>query len=319
MQSVKLPSLLDIEQCATRIRPYVYRTPTVTYPRVIDGLENTEIFVKLELLQITGSFKPRGAINNILNAQDVSRGITAFSAGNHAIAAAYAARTQGVPATVVMPKNANPFRVQRCKDEGATIEFGDDIAALLNIVAELQEREGMTLIHPFEGEHTACGTATVGFELAADAKDLDAVVVPIGGGGLIAGVAAAFKQLQPQCRVYGVEPSGAAGMTMSLAQGAPVTSVTVDTIADSLGAPMHTPYAFSVVRQCVDEVLQVADNDMLEAMRLLFADMKLAVEPACAAALAALMVHKHKFQNKRIGIVACGSNIDIQGYQRLIS
>jgi threonine dehydratase len=212
-----------------------------------------------------------------------------------------------------------PLLVERCKEQGASIEFGDDIAALFNIVERLQEEQGMTLIHPFEGEHTATGTGTVGLELCTDVSDLDAVLVPVGGGGLIAGVSAAVKAMQPECLVYGVEPEGAAGMSMSLAAGKPVDSVTVNTIADSLGAPMHTPYAYSVVSQCVDEVLQVSDTDIIVGMKRLFTDMKLAVEPACAAAMAALVKHPKNFHGKRVAIIACGSNIDYQSYHSLIT
>nr|MBX2886238.1 pyridoxal-phosphate dependent enzyme [Granulosicoccus sp.] len=273
----------------------------------------------LELLQVTGSFKPRGAINNVMHGHELQRGITAFSAGNHAIAAAYAARIHQIPATVVMPRSANSFRVNQCLQQGAQIEYGEDIAALLDIVERLQHNHGMTLVHPFEGEHTAAGTATLGLEFSEDAGALDAVLVPVGGGGLIAGVAAAFQQLQPQCRVYGVEPEGAAGMCASLDQGGPVATVDVNTIADSLGAPMHTPYAFSVVSQCVHQMFQVTDEDIKHAMRRLFQDMKLAVEPACAAALAALLKYNDVFQGRRVGIVACGSNIDLATYQSLLT
>jgi len=289
------------------------------------GGPDFELFVKLELMQKTGSFKARGAINTISRlieshqSIDSFPGVTAFSAGNHAIATAFAAKTLGVAAKVVMPRSANAFRVERCKAYGADIVFGDSISDLLVIVQRIQDEEGHLLVHPFEGIHTVEGTATVGLELCADITELDAVLVPVGGGGLIAGIAASVKQMQPRCRVIGVEPEGASGMQQSLAAGAPAEFVNVNTIADSLGAPMHSPMTFSLVREHVDEIISVSDNDMRAAMRQLFTDMKLAVEPACAATLAALNTSlAARYVNKRVAIVACGSNIDHATYVRIL-
>jgi threonine dehydratase len=310
----------EIEAVADRIAPFVIRTPTVGSTAPVISSLDVELFIKLELLQRTGSFKPRGAVNTLLQLEDAGRGITAFSAGNHAIAAAYAAQALGVPAKVVMPKTASKFRVERCRALGAEIVFGDDIAALLKIVERLQHEEGLALVHPFEGQHTVAGTATVGLELCSDVSDLNAVIVPVGGGGLIAGIASAVKQLQPNCRVIGVEPVGAQGMASSLAAGRALPSVAVDTIADSLGAPLHLPLTFSLIQAHVDEMVQVSDDQLRESMRLLFTDMKLAVEPACAAGPAALL---HPLQGKltgqRVALIACGSNIDIQTWQGLLA
>ena len=327
--SVIKPSLDTIRSVADKVSPFVLRTPTVAWP-VSPELRpgRGELFVKLELLQRTGSFKPRGAINNIQqllgnsNASDLTEhpGVTAFSAGNHAIATAYAARSLGVSAKVVMPRSANPFRVERCQQYGAEVVFGETIADLLSIVKALQADEGRHLIHPFESEHTIAGTAGVGLELCNDIESLDAVIVPVGGGGLIAGIAAAVKQLQPNCLVFGVEPTGACGMQQSVAQGAPMEKVVVDTIADSLGAPMHAPLTFANVRDHVDELVQVSDDELRAAMRQMFDDMKLAVEPACAAALAALnRPLAARLVGKRVALIACGSNIDMASYQRLLA
>lgn len=324
-ESVISPDLDTIKAVAKSIAPHVLRTPTVRWPVPLSGGgPDFELYVKLELMQQTGSFKARGAINSIMHliqAHESAKsfpGVTAFSAGNHAIATAFAAKALGVSAKVVMPRTANSFRVERCKAYGAQIVFGDTIGDLLAIVQRIQEEEGRFLVHPFEGIHTVEGTATVGLELCNDIADLDAVVVPIGGGGLIAGIAAAVRQLQPRCAVIGVEPEGASGMQQSLATGAPADSVNVNTIADSLGAPMHAPLTFSLIRQQVDEVISVSDDDMRVAMRQLFTDMKLAVEPACAATLAALnTVLASQFRGKRVAIIACGSNIDQATYSAI--
>lgn len=317
-----MPELSRIRQVARDIQPFVIRTSTVPWP--VEQTFDSQIFMKLELMQRTGSFKPRGAINTILHALrahegDTFPGVTAFSAGNHAIATAYAANMLGTTAKVVMPETANAFRVEQCKAYGAELVFGDTIGDLLGIVKKIQTEEGRYLVHPFEGIHTIEGTATVGLELCEDVPELDAVVVPVGGGGLIAGIASAVKQMQPDCRVIGVEPLGANGMRQSVERGAPCEHVDVSTIADSLGAPMHAPLSFSIVQQNVDELLSVSDVQLQNAMRTLFEQMKLAVEPACAASIAALQGPlSGELTGKRVALVGCGSNIDTHTFCRLL-
>ncbi len=320
-QSSVLPSLQRITTVAEAIAPHIIRTPVLPYYGSQVKLGGAELWLKLELLQRTGSFKPRGALNVMmqLDADQKQRGVTAFSAGNHAIATAYAASILGLSAKVVMPTSANPFRVERCRSYGAEVVFGEDIAALMSIVSELEASEGRTLVHPFEGEHTTAGTATLGLELLADAGELDAVVVPVGGGGLISGVASAVKQLQPGCAVFGVEPAGACGMSDSLRRGEALPKVEVNTIADSLGAPLHLDYSFSVIQQTVDDIVTVTDDDLRAAMRLTMTDLKLAVEPAGAAALAAYLGPlRDRLRDCRTGLVVCGSNIDPGTYTQLL-
>jgi len=299
----------------------VLRTPTIEYPGPpIPGLEDSALFIKLELLQYGGSFKARGVFNTILSLPDTTNGVTAFSAGNHAIAVAYAAKQSGVSAKVVMPKSANQFRVERVKYWGADIVFGDTMNDLIRVVQQLQNDEHRVLIHPFEGERTIEGTATVGYELCKDIDALDAVIVPIGGGGLIAGVASAVKQLQPAARIIGVEPTEARGMADSIKNGSPLDIVALSSIADSLSAPMHLPLSYSLVEQQVDEFVQVTDDQMRDAMRFMFTELKLAVEPACAAAIAALLGPlSGQMAGKRIGIIACGTNMDMQTYNNLLA
>lgn len=315
------PSIDEIESVAHKIQRHVLRTPTIQYSGApVPGLESATVYIKLELMQHGGSFKARGVFNTILSLPDTSKGVTAFSAGNHAIAVAYAAYKSGVSAKVVMPRSANPFRVERVKYWGADIVFGDTMNDLITIVEQLQEVEQRVLIHPFEGKHTIEGTATVGYELCVDAGPLDAVIVPIGGGGLIAGVASAIKQLQPATRVIGVEPEQACGMAASVRQGSPLDKVALNSIADSLSAPMHLPLSYSFSERYVDEFVQVTDEQILDAMRFMFTELKLAVEPACAAAIAAL--HGPLIESlagKRIGLIACGSNIDMQTYNDLLA
>lgn len=281
----------------------------------------TEVFLKLELLQRTGTFKPRGALSNILalSQEALSRGVTAVSAGNHAIAAAYAASVVGVSAKVVMIRTANPFRIEQCRRYGAEIEMADDAHSAFDRVRQIESEEGRTLIHPFEGHRTALGTATVGLEFCEQVPGLDAMIVPIGGGGLCAGISAAVKLLQPSCRVFGVEPVGADTMHRSFEAGEPRSIERVTTVADSLGAPYAAPYTFELCYQNVDELVLIDDEAMFEAMRVLFREMKLAVEPAGAAATAALFGPLcETLRDKRVGVLVCGTNIDPATYFKLI-
>lgn len=309
-------SLDAIRAARARLGERVRETPV--WPWRGDGIavaagKDTQVFLKLELFQYTGTFKARGALLNALalSDDDKVRGVTAVSAGNHAIAVAFAARAVGTTAKVVMPKTANAARVGLCRAYGAEVVLVDDVHHAFAEVERIRSDEGRTLIHPFEGERTVLGTATVGLELSTQIADLDAVIVPVGGGGLIAGIAAAVKQLQPRCKVYGVEPEGADSLSRSFAAGSPQKLERVATIADSLGAPYALPYSFGIARQFVDAIVTIPDAAMQRAMGLLFAEMKLAVEPAGAAATAALCGPLRKrLAGQRVGVIVCGSNID---------
>lgn len=310
--------LSAIRECAARVGPHVVRTPTIRYAGTALG-DDIDLLLKMELLQRTGSFKPRGALNVLLTMSDEEkrRGAAAFSAGNHAIAAAFAAQMAGVDLKIAMPATANPFRVDKVRAFGAEIVFADGMNELMTTVAEL-ESEGRTMVHPFEGPRTVEGTGGVGLELCEDVGDLDAVIVPVGGGGLISGVASAVKQMQPSAQVFGVEPERANGMARSLDAGRPLPRIEVSSIADSLSAPLHMPLTFGIVRECVDGMVAVSDDAMREAMRLAFTDLKLALEPACAAGIAALQGPlASKLKGKRVAIVLCGSNIGIETWTDL--
>jgi len=218
----------------------------------------------------------------------------------------------------VMPATANPARIAACKALGAEVLLQADIATAFATAQEIQANEGRFLVHPFEGERTALGTATLGLEFLRQTGQLDALFVAIGGGGLAAGVACAVKQLQPRCRVYGVEPSGADSMHLSFAAGSPQRLPKVTTIADSLGAPMAMPYSFGLCQRYVDELVKVEDLELCQAMTLLFADAKLAVEPAGAAALAGMLQRREQLAGQRIGLIVCGANIDAETFYRCL-
>lgn len=316
------PTLDSIKATDERIARHIIKTPTLPYYGALAPtlFNDCDVYLKMELLQRTGSFKARGAVNTVLQLDESQRasGITAFSAGNHAIATAYAARVAGVSAKVVMPKTANPYRVSCCEALGADIVFGNSIDELIDIVERLKQHENRTMIHPFEGRHTFDGTATIGVELMQALPAIDAVIVPVGGGGLISGIAAAVKLINPDCKVIGVEPTGAAGMSDSIKQGAPLDRVHVNTIADSLGAPMHMPLSYQLVSEHVDQLVQVSDQQLANMMKLMFSDLQLAVEPACAAAMTAL-AHplKDQLAGQQVALILCGSNIDQNTFNRL--
>ncbi len=320
---ITVPTVADIEAARAQIDDYVVRTPVWPWQTKditdIVGPE-TLVFLKLELFQHSGTFKPRGVLVNMLamSQADLEKGITAFSAGNHAIAVAYGAQQLDSSVKVVMPKTANSTRVEICKSLGAEVVLMDDIHQAFDEVHRIEANEGRTFVHPFEGRSTVLGTATVGLELCQQVADLDAVIVSIGGGGLCAGVATAVKQLQPHCQVFGVEPEGADTMHRSFASGQPESIDKVRTIADSLGAPHTAPYTFGLCQKYVDELVMITDEEIKQGMALLFRGMKLAVEPAGAAAIAALCGPLlPKLKGKRVGIIVCGANIDadtVAGY-----
>ena len=316
---VDVPSVEVIRRNRERLGDLVITTPVRLL--VDDALAaavgaGTSVWLKEELFQRTGSFKPRGALSVMLDldAAALARGVTAVSAGNHAISIAYSARILGTTALVVMPKTANAYRVQVCRDMGATVELVEHVHAAFARVREIEATQGRTFVHPYDGPKTALGTASVGLEFIDQVREagttLDAVIVAAGGGGLTAGVACAVKQMSPETAVYVVEPEGADSLHRSFAAGSPQAIDAVRTIADSLGAPRCEPYSFALNRRFVDDVVLVSDGQIRDAMRLLFRAAKLAVEPAGAAALAALMYPlRTTLDGQRVGLVVCGANI----------
>jgi threonine dehydratase len=315
-------TLADIEATRDAVAPWVIETPVVRWAgremaaRVGEG---TEVWLKLELMQVAGSFKPRGSLNNLLGLDEAARkrGVTAVSAGNHAIAVAFAARELGSTAKVVMPATANPYRVARCRELGAEVVLMDDVGKAFDEVKRIETEEGKTFVHPFEGRATILGTATVGLELMRQLPNLDAVIVPVGGGGLISGIARAVALINPECTVYGVEPEGAPTLSKSLAAGEPQSIDAVRTIADSLGAPHAAPMSFGLIQDHVEEVVLVDDDAIRQALALLFTERKLAAEPASASSTAALLGPlKDQLAGKRVALVVSGANIDLESFAK---
>ncbi len=313
-------SITQIEDTASALAPYIRETPVwAWHDEGVARRAGAEPVLKLELWQHAGSFKARGALSVMqgLDREALARGVTAVSAGNHAIAVSWAARVLGTSAKVVMPKTADPFRVERCRGLGAQPVLVADVHRAFAEAERIEREEGRSFVHPFEGPRTALGTATLGRELLRQAPDLEAVIVPVGGGGLAAGVATAIKLIAPRCEVFGVEPEGNDVMLRSLRSGKPerVPEGGARTIADSLSPPYTLPYSLDLCRRGLTDLVLVSDDAMREALALLFRSMKLAVEPAGAAATAALLGPlRDRLRGRKVGLIVCGTNISPERY-----
>ena len=308
------PDVRAVRRLGEELGDKIVRTPVIECRPLADELDNgSSVWGKLEFLQRTGTFKARGALATVSRLTEAERraGVTAVSAGNHAIATAYAAAANGISAKVVMIRTANPARIEACESYGAEVVLADDVHSAFDIVKSIQEEEGRFFVHPFEGESVALGTGLVGVEMCEQVPDFDSLVVPVGGGGLIAGISNAVKQLRPEVRIYGVEPEGADTMVRSFAAGSPQAIDKVRTIADSLGAPFAMPYSFELTRNNVDQLCRISETEIRDAMGLLFHRQKLVVEPACAATTAAVFGPlREELAGRRVMLLFCGSNID---------
>ena len=274
---------------------------------------SAEVRLKNESVQKTGSFKPRGAVNRILSMspEERARGIVTVSAGNHAAAAAYACRTQGIPCTVVMPQTAPEVKIDATRGYGATVVLHDDMRSLFARCEEVREEQQATFLHPFDDPAVIAGTGTAGLEIHEDFPEVDTVVVCVGGGGLISGVARAIKRLKPGTRVVGVEPVGAPTMTEALSRGEPYKLPKIESIADGLSAPFAGQHNLDVVREDVDEVVLVTDAEILEAVLVLMSRVKVVAEPAGAAALAGLLSGKVGIdEGSNVCATVSGGNLD---------
>jgi threonine dehydratase len=314
------PTVEAVREARERLGDMVVETPVVRWQgSEISRLTSpdTEVFLKLELLQNTGSFKVRGALTVALNqpTEVLERGLTAVSSGNHAIAVSYVAQVLGVSAKVIMLETANAMCRAECERFGADTVYMSDGAEAFELAESYVREEGRYFVHPYEGPFTTLGAASVGLELHDQIPNLDAVVIAIGGGGLCSGVGPLIKQLAPDCKVYAVEPEGAATMYRSFQTGNTERLERVETIASSLAPPRTEPYSMSMCRQSVDELVLITDQQIRDAMALLYREMKLVVEPGGAAATAGLCGPlREKLLGKRVAVMVCGSNIDVASF-----
>ena len=284
---VDTPTLSQIQRARQRIAPCVKRTPLTTSASLSERLKSN-VYVKLEVFQKTGSFKVRGAFNKILSLkpEERGRGVVAVSGGNHAQAVAYAARTLGLQAVVLMPETTPRNYVEATRGYGAEIKFAADVRAAFAEVAE-HERQGWAFIHPFDDSDVIAGQGTVGLEILDDVPQVTDVIVSIGGGGLIGGIATAVKTLKPAVRVWGVETEGADCMSKSLAAEEIVTLPAITSVARTLGAPAPSERTLAMARNLLESVTVVSDAEALAALRFILERLKILTEPAAACTLAA--------------------------------
>jgi threonine dehydratase len=310
-----MPSIDDIRAARTRIAPQLHLTPVLSARILAEMCGTRSLGLKCESLQKTGSFKVRGALNAIQQLDEAARarGVITVSAGNHAQAVAWAASSVGVRSTVVMPAAASKTKAAASSAYGADVILHGTSAEAFAKAQALGEERGLVFIHPFDDPRIVAGAASCGLEILEQSPDVEIVVVPIGGGGLISGIAAGIKQMRPQVRIFGVEPDGADSMHRSLKTGRAVRlEGGPKTIADGLASPMAGEYCFDIVRQLVDEVVLVSDDEIAAAVPLILTRAKLLAEPAGAAAVAALLTGKiPDASGKRVVALVSGGNVDL--------
>jgi len=305
-------SLSNIRKAAEGIRGHVVRTPLVPAARLAEMLD-CQLFLKLESLQFTGSFKDRGACWKLsnLDPEQAKRGVIAMSAGNHAQGVAYHARRLGIPATIVMPEFAPFSKVERTRSFGARVELtGDTLDASGVTAREIAEKEGLTFVHPYDDPFIIAGQGTIGLELLEDFPDLDCVIVPIGGGGLITGIATAVKALRPEVEIFGVEASLYPSMHEALGSGG--TGGSGATLADGIAVKQPGKLTRAAVEELVSEILLVDEEAIETAVHNLVECQKVVAEGAGAAAIAAMLSHRERFAGRRVAAVIGGGNIDVR-------
>ncbi len=306
-------ALSDIRAAAERIRGRVHRTPLLS-SAYLGGRAGARLHQKCENLQKTGSFKARGALNKVLSLSQAERerGLVTVSAGNHAAAVAWAAGIAGCTAVVVMPEGAPASKIEAVRGYGAEIVFHPDRATLFDRLNQVRDARGLTFVHPFDDAVVLAGAGTAGLEIVEDLPDVEIVVVPVGGGGLLGGVASAVKQSLPRARVVAVELEAGPALGPALAAGRPVTVARPATLADGMTPPFVGALPLAIVREAVDEIVTVTEAEIVEAMRLLLTRAKLYVEGSGAAATAALLAEKVRIApGARVAALVSGGNVDL--------
>ncbi len=316
-----LTTLDDVRAAARVVDGRVHRTPLLTSRSLAERTGAATVHLKAESLQKTGSFKVRGVLNRIraLSPEERRRGLVTVSAGNHAQALAWAAAAEDVPCTVAMPESATPQKVAASRGYGADVVLKGDVNDAFAECFRRRHEEGLVFVHPFDEPAVIAGQGTVGFEIVTDRPETELVVVPVGGGGLLSGIAAAVKGLRPTARVVGVEPVGAACLRRALDAGEVVRLDAIDTIADGLAPPYAGELALAHARSLVDDVVLVDDGALVDAVRFAAERARLVLEPAGAAAIAALLAGAIDAAGRRVVAVASGGNIDGAGLARLLA
>lgn len=313
--------LHDILAAQQVIKGKLHRTPMFT-SKAFGAWTETDLYLKAELFQKTGSFKPRGVLNkvNSLSSEERAKGLIGVSAGNHAQAVAYVAQIEKIHATLVMPEKAVKSKVDGTRSYGAEVVLHGGMKDIFPKAEELIEERGLTFIHPFDDWKIMAGQGTVGLEILEDVPDVEAVVVPIGGAGLFSGIASAIKLQKPAVRVYGVEPVGAAALFHSLDAGHPIKLDKIETMADGLAAPFAGENTYKVVKNYVEEIILVEEEEIQSAWRHILERCKIWTEPAGAAGIAALLSGKLKLPSgTKTVCVLSGGNFDLDRASAILS
>ena len=305
-------TLKDIEKAHDRIRPFIHRTPILTNSS-LNELSGAELFFKCENFQKAGSFKIRGATNavQLLSEEDLKKGIATTSSGNHGAALSMAVTRRGGKTHVVMPHNTPKIKVENVKRNGGEIVWCETSQeSREGVLEDLVKKNGSEVIHPYNDERIIAGQGTCAKELIEDCPDLDIIVSPVSGGGLIGGTLIMANEIEEKIEVYGAEPSEADDAFRSLVAGKIIPNKTINTICDGLRAQIGV-LNFPILKEFVSEIITITEEEVIDAMRMVWERMKLIVEPSCSITLAAVLKRKAQFSNKRIGLILSGGNVDL--------
>jgi threonine dehydratase len=317
---IQMLTLHDVLQAKKRMEKTIHKTP-LDYSHTFSKMSGNDVYMKLENLQKTGSFKVRGSFNKImsLSKEERERGVIAASAGNHAQGVAYSSSMIGIPCTIVMPKGAPLSKIEATKGYGAeVILHGDIFDESLEYALDLQRKRGATFVHPFDDAAVIAGQGTIALEILEQLPDVDAVLCPVGGGGLLAGVAFTMKEHNPSIKVYGVESSACPGMTAALRNNKPIVIQASDTIADGIAVKKPGELTYQYIQRYVDDVICVDEAEISRTMLYLLERNKLLVEGSAACSLAAVLYDKLPFKGKKVVSVLSGGNVDVTLISRII-
>jgi len=312
LQTIKIPSKLNIEKAHRMIEPFVHRTPVLT-SQTFDKMFGGRFFFKCENFQKAGAFKSRGAVNSVfsLSDSDAARGVATHSSGNHAQALARAAGLRGIKSYIVMPENAPKVKVEAVKGYGGEITFCEPtLKAREETLKQVIKETGAVEVHPYDKFEIVAGQATAAKELLEDYPDLDLILAPVGGGGLLAGTALATKYFSKQTKVIACEPAGADDAYRSFKAGYIIPSENPNTIADGLLTSLGV-LNFEIIKSEVEAIVTVSDDSIKQAMKLIWERMKIIIEPSSAVPFAAVLEHKMNVKEKKVGIIISGGNVDL--------
>ena len=306
-------TLKDIVAAHDRIAPFIHRTPVLTN-KSLNELSGAELYFKCENFQKAGSFKIRGATNTVelLNQDELGRGIATTSSGNHGAALSMAVSRRNGKTKVVMPHNTPKIKVKNVERNGGEVIWCEpDQTSREEVLKDLVVKTGSTVVHPYNDERIVMGQGTAGKELIEDHPDLDAIVSPVSGGGLLSGTLLSAQGINPKIKVYGAEPLEADDTFLSLQKGEIVPNKTINTICDGLRAQIGT-ITFPIIQSYVEEVITLTEEEIIESMKMIWERMKIVVEPSCSITLAAVLKSRDRFAGKKVGLIISGGNVDLE-------